>query len=295
MKKWGKELFYFIVRLTGMPYFFREVIHKDCVSILTFHNLSIATAEILVQVLKRKYNVCSLAQLQKLILSDNDSILPSKAIIITMDDGYIENKYLKQIMEANGIVPTIFICADIVNTNKKLWFQNNLSKQEKKHLKKLQDEERIRELRSRGIDENTNNTNKRHFLNLEEINGLKGIFDFQFHSATHPILTKCDDDKLDYELRVSKERLENLIEVRFYAFAYPNGTYNSRVIDKVKESNFEIGLTMNYGRNNSKTNPYLFSRIPIDDNAGINEIVVKSSGFYDFIIKKLLKCRNYRI
>jgi len=50
------------------------------------------------------------------------------------------------------------------------------------------------------------------------------------HTCTHPNLTLLPQDELEYELKESKEWLENLLEKEITTFAYPYTAYNEKVI-----------------------------------------------------------------
>ena len=53
------------------------------------------------------------------------------------------------------------------------------------------------------------------------------------HTFSHPILTKCDEKTVDVEIGGSKNMIENKLNRKVNFFAYPNGCFRSREINKV--------------------------------------------------------------
>jgi peptidoglycan/xylan/chitin deacetylase (PgdA/CDA1 family) len=75
-----------------------------------------------------------------------------------------------------------------------------------------------------------------------------GMISVQSHTATHPDLTKVEN--LQYELKGSKEKIENITGKPVIALAYPYGNFNERVGSEVKKY-YSFGLT---------TTPALFTK-----------------------------------
>lgn len=71
-----------------------------------------------------------------------------------------------------------------------------------------------------------------------------GIISVQSHTATHPDLTK--NENLDYELKVSKEKIEKITGKPVIALAYPYGNFNDFVVSKTK-TYYNYGLTTTPG------------------------------------------------
>lgn len=63
------------------------------------------------------------------------------------------------------------------------------------------------------------------------------------HTMSHPILPKCDEKELDYELNASKEKLEALLGSHISYMAYPNGDYNDIVIEACRRYNYKMAFT----------------------------------------------------
>jgi peptidoglycan/xylan/chitin deacetylase (PgdA/CDA1 family) len=80
-----------------------------------------------------------------------------------------------------------------------------------------------------------------------------GIISIQSHTATHPDLTKIKN--YQYELKVSKEKIQKITGKPVYALAYPYGKFDTEVVAETKKY-YSFGLT---------TTPELFSEQSIKD------------------------------
>ncbi|CAH2714254.1 hypothetical protein BACCIP111895_01415 [Neobacillus rhizosphaerae] len=67
-----------------------------------------------------------------------------------------------------------------------------------------------------------------------------GVISVQSHTATHPDLQKVAN--LDYELKVSKEKIEKITGKPVMALSYPYGSYNDQVVVDTKKD-YLFGLT----------------------------------------------------
>jgi peptidoglycan/xylan/chitin deacetylase (PgdA/CDA1 family) len=84
--------------------------------------LTVSPRNFLVQMryLKKNYNIISL---DKLVYYLRQGRIPSKSVVITFDDGYVDNYlYARPILEELGIPATFFIVSSYVNTNRLFWW-----------------------------------------------------------------------------------------------------------------------------------------------------------------------------
>ena len=79
------------------------------------------------------------------------------------------------------------------------------------------------------------------------------------HSRTHPDLTACSDAELEWEVRGSRDDLEDLLGVACTRFAYPNGRLDARVRAAVASAGFRIAVTTVRGWARANADPL---RIP---------------------------------
>src|SRR5262249_52809892 len=104
--------------------------------------------------------------------------------------------------------------------------------------------------------------------------------DFQSHTVFHPILPSCTPERARREIVESKEILERQYGLKIYALAYPNGDHSDRDVELLRVAGYSCGLTMIAGFNDWKTDPFRLRRFAVSDDAGLNELIVKSSGLW---------------
>ncbi|QQZ08619.1 polysaccharide deacetylase family protein [Heyndrickxia vini] len=98
-----------------------------------------------------------------------------------------------------------------------------------------------------------------------------GMFSVQSHTATHPDLTKAKN--IDYELKDSKEKIEQITRKPVIALAYPYGNYNKRVVEDTKKY-YSFGLTTTPGAFIEKglaDENYLLPRIYVKNSTTISD------------------------
>ena len=72
------------------------------------------------------------------------------------------------------------------------------------------------------------------------------------HCVHHPLLTTVDDDRLAFELRESRRRIEEVLARPCLTLAYPTGDFDDRVVQFVREAGYEAACTL----------PSTFPRLP---------------------------------
>lgn len=291
-KKKFREFIYFLIRISALPLLVRQFIQRNTVTILTFHNIRYETAQLLFHFIRRNYKPISLKSYIQCLYDKIPDLLPSRALIVTLDDGYKENFILTELLKKTGIVPTVFLCSDMPDTNKDYWFRTIGNRRISNDLKKISNSDRLAAMKD--LDPQAESAGQgRVVLNRNEIMEMMPYTDFQSHTQSHPVLTKCTDEEVIDEVAGSKKVLKEKFGLDIYALAYPNGSFGDREMKILKEQGYLCGLGLNYGLNTILSNPFSLSRIPLNDNAGINEIVVKSSGLYDFFVKWLFPVKKY--
>jgi peptidoglycan/xylan/chitin deacetylase (PgdA/CDA1 family) len=107
------------------------------------------------------------------------------------------------------------------------------------------------------------------FLTWEEIREMfrSGMVSFGSHTDKHHILTSLSYADVRNELIVSRDRLlgEGVVDPTFIPFAYPNGNYDKRIADMVKETGYNLAVTTRRGwiRDPVSQNAYLLNRISV--------------------------------
>ena len=286
-----KRFLFNILRFSGIPFILRETIQRRKVTIITFHNPDINTFHICIKYLKKYYNIISLFHFIEFF--NNLNSLPTKSVIITFDDGYKNNYSLLEIIKKYQIPVTIFVCSEIIDTNRHFWWTHINNQSDLKALKRMPENERISLYKKNSFGHLTDyGDDKRQTLNMQEISEMmdSGLVNFESHTMSHEILDMCDDDLSYKEIYLSKKNLEKKLKKNIIAIAYPNGVYTYRELRNVKGAGYKCALTTEPGYNNNKTELFKLKRLGIQDNSNINEIIVRSSGMWGFLkkIKKLI-------
>ena len=103
-------------------------------------------------------------------------------------------------------------------------------------------------------------------LRLEEIRTLANAgIEFGSHTTTHPILPRVEDmERLGQEIGGCRRRLEHLLEMPVRHFCYPNGDWDERSLQLVRESRFETAVTTELGLNRAGADPFLLRRTGVE-------------------------------
>jgi peptidoglycan/xylan/chitin deacetylase (PgdA/CDA1 family) len=277
-----KKILFKILRYSGIPLFVREIIQRNRITILLFHDVSPETAAFTFKFLQKNYNLIGLNDLLNAIDYKDLISLPVKSLIITFDDGHIGNHRLLSLVNKHNIPVTIFLCAAIINTNRSFWFTYKPSEDKKRELKKIMNSERLAILNKFGYDQEEEHETPQA-LTKSQIIEMKGNINFQSHTLFHPILTQCNYEDAKKEIIESKLLLENEYNLKINAISYPNGDYSMREIEIAKQGGYSCGVTVDYGFNSIKTNVYKLKRISVKDTFNIDELIVRSSGVWGFL------------
>ena len=251
-------------------------------TIVVYHGLEPARADVHFAALRRRYNVMSLSDFLAARSSQTTQRLPPKALIITFDDGHRSNYALTSVIQRHRIPITIFLCSGIVGTHRHYWWLHTNDSGERQALKALPDEQRVQTLLRKGHADGRE-YETRQSLSRDEIEEMKSAVDFQSHTVFHPILPACSTERARWEVVESKEALEREHGLKIYALAYPNGDYSDREIGLLQNAGYTCGLTSDAGFNDSETDPFRLRRVALPDDAGVNEVIVKTSGLWTFL------------
>lgn len=179
------------------------------------------------------------------LIDINNLYIPSDKlkVLITFDDGYIDNYSLVAPYLVEKKIPfTIFIATDYVKNS----FKRFMSPFDLLDL------------------------SKNPYINIGS------------HGKSHTRLTNCNNTKLTFELRESKQYLEDLIGKEVKSIAYPYGDYDARVIEYAKNNGYTIGFTTRYDFNTTDRNPLTLSRYNIESDNDIKIIRQKLYGDWDW-------------
>lgn len=285
---------FLLLRLTGIPFFLREFVQRRRVTILCYHDIDPSLAESHFRELKRLYNIIPLNAYINARRSHSVTAIPEKALIITFDDGHKGNYRLLPLIKQHQVPITIFLCSSIVGTQRHYWWLACPDMDVAYVMKRLDNNERLRHLAKFGFEENRDYV-ERQSLSRTEIEELTAFVDFQAHSCYHPILTRCANDRSWNEIMDCKTELENNYGLNIYAFAYPNGDYSTREAVMAKKAGYSCALTIDGGFNTFNTDMFRLKRLRMNDEADLNELIVKASGLWSLFEGIIERVKNIRV
>jgi peptidoglycan/xylan/chitin deacetylase (PgdA/CDA1 family) len=265
MKKIINDIFFWMAYISGAFKVFRFINRKK-VLIIVYHNPSPELFEKHIIYLIKHYNIVSLSDFidnQKNI----SDCLPDYSIIITIDDGHRNNYHLLPVIKKYNIPVTIYLTSEIVTTNRKFWWFVPKDTVEISHLKKLSNSDKDQFLLKKYGFKQTDEfpENERVALNHAEILEMRDYVDFQCHTSFHPILTRCNESEFENELLNSKTNLSKLLNKDVTHLSYPNGSYNSEIVERLKSFGYKSARTTKLGLNTAETNPFVLKIIGVSE------------------------------
>jgi len=289
-----EEMVFRAIRMTGIPYLFREFIQKRRVTIVLYHDLDPLLADNHFSVLKRLYNVISLDDYINARKSGHMDRLPPKSLIITFDDGHKSNFLLDPVIKKHKIHVSIFLCSGIIDTNQQFWWNcPQLHQDDIQKLKECSDVERTEILTLQGYGARADSAD-REALSHEEIMEMAsvGLVNFQSHTVTHVCLPRCSNEKAAEEIFDSKRDLENDYGFCISSLSFPNGDYSDRDIELVRSAGYECAITVDPGFNDGGSDLFALKRFCLSDSGNTDELIVKASGFWGFL-RALVSGQSY--
>ncbi len=102
------------------------------------------------------------------------------------------------------------------------------------------------------------------------------------HTVTHPILSRCSDEKVDYEISESCRVVAREMGSAPTVFAYPNGTlqdFDDRARDALRRNGIDWALSTTSGFADHTSDPLALPRIGIGPGSSLALFRLKVSGF----------------
>jgi len=301
-------------------------LNKPKVSVLMYHRVldkedgfdhmiisaSRKTFEEQMKYLKKRHNIIS--------FNDLKDGVKKNSVIITFDDGYVDNYYnAYPILKKYKIPATMYLPTGYINTKKIFWWDKLAYMVKKTRLKRVHFQGlRISLLDKRLAIKKLQSLIKPHrnksillkklsetllvqvpkndtlFLNWEQIREMSnnGI-SFGAHTVNHPVLSGLSMQESTKEIIDSKVTIEKKIGKKALTFAYPYGMSNDLNIaldSYLKEKDFDFSVTAEYGTNNH--NKFRLKRIGINSDDDLNTFKIKIEGIgkkFGYLYLKHLK------
>lgn len=164
------------VRWSGIPLLIRNTVARSKASILLYHSPSLEVLERHLAYLVPRYRIITLSELVDAIRSGSWESVPPKALVITFDDGLRDNFALLELFKRYSVVPTIYVCSQIVGRARHYWFNEV---EDPESLKALPNADRLAILERRAAFAPTKEyPDDPQALSRGEITEMSGYVDF---------------------------------------------------------------------------------------------------------------------
>lgn len=229
----------------------RKALYEPNIMPLFFHTIS--REFFLKCILWLKNNGYSFVSTEQLINHIKGSgKIHDRAVWITFDDGWRENidNVIPIIAEYN-IPVTFFVSTDPVENGGVFWW-SYVAKYGKKYLKNDNTIKKMRQISESRREELIKQLEDRfapgmlrEAMTIEQVKEIAKLPQVAVgcHTVHHVMMPQCTDEELDYEIKSSKEKLENWIGKPINYFSYPEGDYNLHVKEAVKKYGFDLAAT----------------------------------------------------
>lgn len=204
--------------------------------------------------LAKHYNVITLEQAINLLKSGVDDAEGKPKIVITFDDGYLDNiTHALTILENHQLPAIIFITTQFA--------EQQLTHPKYKERKEPQ------------------------HLTWKQVNRLSNhpLISIGSHTNTHPFLSEIEDEQSKTEIVDSKKLIEDHIQKPIQFFCYPSGNYAAREINFLEQSTYRAAVTVKPGSNSIDTPIYELRRTEVTAKDTPIELRKKLAGAYDFL------------
>ncbi len=248
--------------LLKYPYRFKNYLSKKhAVTVLLYHKITRESwphdqSAWAVSLQSFKHQMRFLKETGYRVLSANEYLnylnksesFPRKSILITFDDGYKNNFELAYpVLKHFNFPAIIFLASGYIGSNKTFPWDKN------------------RAMADPSLEQDCLP------LTWEEIRNMKDLIALGSHTVTHPHLAKEPVEKIDWELRSSKQTIEKEINHAVQFFSYPGGTrhygeINSVTEDALKIIGYKIAFNSEIGTNISTSNPHFQNRIAVEED-----------------------------
>jgi peptidoglycan/xylan/chitin deacetylase (PgdA/CDA1 family) len=222
---------------------------------------------------------------------------------VTFDDGFASVHDLAfPILERLRIPATIYLVTDLIDTNQTLWFTRlhqavyetslpevqfdtfrlRLSdrtarakaltwlERELKLLNRAEFASALEDLLAQLKCPEVSHESWRQFriLNSEQIRRMSrdGLIRFGAHTASHQILTRTTPEDAWLEIERSVRAVAALVEHPSHSFAYPNGDFNTGVVEAIRRAGIKYAVSTIQGPAGRATNSYAIPRYHVFDD-----------------------------
>jgi peptidoglycan/xylan/chitin deacetylase (PgdA/CDA1 family) len=115
------------------------------------------------------------------------------------------------------------------------------------------------------------------------------LIEFGGHSASHPILSKLPDSRIEDEVAGAVRSIETITGRACKTFAYPNGAladFDDRSVESLKGTNVEYAVSTVQARNRRVDDPYRLSRWDVGSDMSVLRFAATLMGLHPSNFKR---------
>ncbi len=168
--------------------------------------------------------------------------LPEKPVIITFDDGYLDNFVnVFPILKKNNVKATIFVVTDALKDDETEYDESKIQYMTWKQAIEMQN---------------------------------SGLVNIESHTKNHYDLNKLTESEVNDQFRESKEAIKTKMGKDTFIVSLPYGSGNWKVIEQSKKNGYKM-TTLVYPNIINKVNSYTskVSRIPMTNDSDVNKLL----------------------
>lgn len=208
-------------------------------------------------------------------------------VLITFDDGYKDNVTIASpILEAYNAKAVFFVVTDYIGTKQWLWHDkvrylaiaNKIDGIEAEHTLKMMNagqtvaqtyrnkiEELFKQCHTQGL-----------MMTWDDVKRLKNSgFKIGAHTANHEILQFLTRNEQHKEIRLSVNKVNEILNEGSNVFAYPNGLFNEDTLEILQEHKINYGFTTVAGLNTIEENKLQIKRLGINASDSVFVLLLK--------------------
>ena len=220
--------------------------------------------------------------------------LPSRATLITFDDGDVSVRHHATPMLAQRGLPSVcFVIAGLVDSHDAFWWLEVRDHLEHgvppptdyppspdgviARLKLVPDPERRRVIS--WLRERRGEQTRQENLTSSDLLAMEGSgMSIESHSMTHPCLDQCTASTVETEVVDSRARLSEMLGRPVRAFAYPNGNHDHRVRSAARAAGYAAGFAFDHAVARLSQPPFELSRLRVGAYASTERLSAVLSG-----------------
>lgn len=162
-----------------------------------------------------------------------ETSIPSRAVAITFDDGYIGNaRHAVPLLRRFGFRATLFVPSRLLG---------GVMSRDDSGPSQLLSRDAVYELHTGGVA-------------------------IGAHTQTHADLTTLPPSSIESEVAGSRRELETILDASIPAFAYPFGRHHGASVAAVREAGYTVACTTSFSAVCRDDDPYLIPRVMIGNN-----------------------------